>query len=120
MEEFSSEEVADEIIKEMIKTGKWEQLRIELASTLRVEKHFEETELRVQRILSTNEQLKKIMREPETTEQDVAQMVERLSGIQSYKIALEKALDGQIGSSLQREVGEMVDDFIDRPRKPRH
>ena len=121
MEEFNAKEVADNIINEMIKSGRWEQLRVDLASTLGVDNHFKATEARVQEILLT-EQLKNQMRQMGTTEQDVAEMVKRAGGLQTYEAALIDALSAKsaIGSKLQKEVYKMVDERVDRSSKKYH
>ena len=121
MEEFNAKEVADNIINEMIKSGRWEQLRVDLASTLGMDNHFKATEARAQEILST-EQLKSQMRLPGTTEQDVAEMVKRAGGLHSYEAALKEVLNSRaaIGSSLQKEVGRMVDEYVDRAPRKQH
>lgn len=121
MQEPSAKELADVIIDEMIKTGRWEQLRVDLASTLGVDNHFKATEARVQEILLT-EQLKNQMRQMGTTEQDVAEMVKRAGGLQTYEAALIDALSAKsaIGSKLQKEVYKMVDERVDRSSKKHH
>ena len=109
-DESYAEEVAEAIIRRMQENGRWEALRVELASTLRMNNDFKLTENRAQEILATDG-LKKLMKQPTTTEYDVAQMVEKAGGLQRYESALIDVLDvkRQIGEELKREVGELVD-----------
>lgn len=105
--------VADAIIRKMRENGKWEALRVELASTLRVNNDFKRAEKRAQQILAT-EQLKKMMKLPSTTVEDVARKVERTDAMQEYASTLADMLkpSSQMGADLQREVAVMVDDYI--------
>ena len=105
--------VAEAIIRKMRENGRWEALRVELASTLSVNNDFKRAGKRAQQILAT-EQLKKMMKLPTTTVEDVARKVERTDALQEYASALADMLKAnlQMGAELQREVSAMVDEYI--------
>ena len=114
---MSEGEIAEAIIEKMKENGRWEALRVELASTLRVNNDFKYTEKRAQEILAT-EQLRKMMKLPNTTVYDIAKLVERSGGIQNYASSLRNILDetSQTGLDLQREVSDMVDEYTQEHR----
>jgi hypothetical protein len=111
--ELSPEIVADSVIKEMIENGRWEELRVQLASILKVNGDYRIAKTRAQEILAT-EQVIRRMKEPKTTEYDVARVVEQGGGIQGYRNALSEVVstDNPTGVDIQKELTALVDRWL--------
>jgi hypothetical protein len=111
---LDAEEIAEAVMRDMIQTGRWEELRIQLASILQVNGDYKAAKIRAQEILSTD-QLKIKMRQRDTTESDIAGLIEKNGGLRRYRSALTDLLapDTPTGSEIQRELNLMVDKYID-------
>lgn len=110
---LDAEEVAEEILKEMTESGKWEKIRVNLASILNVNRDYEKVKERAQEILST-EQMKQRMKRSTTTEYDIAATIEQQGGLEQYRNALIDLLNPKntIGREIQQEIYDMVENYV--------
>jgi hypothetical protein len=116
--ELSPEIVADSVIREMIENGRWEEMRVQLASILKVNGDYKVAKTRAQEILAT-EQVIRRMKEPKTTHYDIARVVEQGGGIQGYRNALSEILttDNPTGVDIQKELAALVDHWLETQAK---
>mgnify|MGYP001050080870 CR=1 FL=1 len=107
------DEVAGIILKDMMESGKWERIRVNLASILNVNRDYEKVKERAQEILST-EQMKQKMKRRTTTEYDIAATIEHQGGLDQYKKALIDLLsiENPTGRELQQEIYDMVENYV--------
>jgi hypothetical protein len=113
MDELRPEVVADAVIQELIQSGRWEEIRINLASTLHINGDYEAVKRRAQDILSTD-QLHRLMQQPTCTVHEIAAKVEKAGGLRQYRIGLQNlvAPDTPSGAEIQREISPMVDRYV--------
>ena len=117
-ERLRPEHVAEELISRMISDGTWEKFRVQIASELRMNGDYKKVKIRAQELLDTSE-LKLLMRNANTTEEDVAQRIDKAGGYTQYRIALEKLLNQStsedekseliIAEDLEKTVNQLVD-----------
>ena len=110
---LDADEVAEAILKDMIESGKWEKIRVSLASILNVNRDYEKVKERTQEMLST-EQMKQRMRRPTITEYDIAATIEQQGGLEQYRNALMNLLntDNPTGREIQQEIYDMVENYV--------
>ena len=109
---LDAEEIAEVILKEMIESGKWERIRVNLASILNVNRDYEKVKERAQEMLSTD-QMKQRMKRTTITEYDIAATIEQQGGLE-YRNALMNLLntDNPTGREIQQEIYDMVENYV--------
>lgn len=114
-QEPDPQEIADQIIAQLQlgEDNEWDNIRIEIASFLRVNQDYKKTKQNVQDLLATP-QLKHKLRAASTSEYEIAEIVETGGGTQPYKNALSKLLvkDTEFGKELYNKIGGMVDSMV--------
>lgn len=109
---LDADEVAEAILKDMIESGKWEKIRVSLASILNVNRDYEKVKERTQEMLST-EQMKQRMRRPTITEYDIAATIEQQGGLEQYRNALIDLLSSENpGNEIKQEIYDMVENYV--------
>ncbi|KAK8887894.1 hypothetical protein M9Y10_038953 [Tritrichomonas musculus] len=110
---LDAEEIAEVILKEMIESGKWERIRVNLASILNVNRDYEKVKERAQEMLSTD-QMKQRMKRTTITEYDIAATIEQQGGLEQYRNALMNLLntDNPTGREIQQEIYDMVENYV--------
>lgn len=111
--QITPEEVADVLIKDMMETGRWEKIRVNLASILNVNRDYEKVKERTQEILSSS-QMTLRMRQPTTTEYDIAETIEKQGGLEIYRNALFDLLntDNPNRNEIRDEIYDMVEKYV--------
>lgn len=118
-QETTPEEVANTLIEEMVQNNRWEELRVNVASILRVSGDYKIAKQRAFEILNTA-QFKARMRQPTTTEYDLAATAEKAGVNQKYRTAMLQILNpdyrknGQsMGYELREEIYQMVEKYFE-------
>jgi hypothetical protein len=113
-QEVSAEEIAEAIVQDLIQTNRWEELRVQLASILEVNGVYMQAKRRAQQIL-TIEQLTTKMRQPTTTADEIAAMVEKNGALRVYRSELAALLAPECptGIEIQKELSMLVDRYLD-------
>ncbi|KAH0789387.1 hypothetical protein GPJ56_006664 [Histomonas meleagridis] len=115
--------VAEELINTMISDGTWEKFRVQIASELRMNGDYKKVKMRAQELLE-KEEIKLILRNPKTTEEDVAQHIDKAGGYSQYRISLDRLLNPKdneagkaelsIAKDLEKTVSQLVDLYTKR------
>jgi hypothetical protein len=112
-EDVTPEEIADLVIQELIQTNRWEELRVQLASILEVNGVYAQAKRKAQQILAS-EQLRTKMRQPMTTADEIATMVEKNGALRVYRNELAQLLTPECptGEEIQKEIGQLADRYL--------
>jgi hypothetical protein len=112
--EITPEEVARAVIQELTQSGRWEEVRVRLASILEASGAYMQAKRRTQQILNSD-QLQTKLRQASATPGAMARMVKKHGGLQGYRTELAQLLtpDSPIGQELQRELGLLIDRYLD-------
>ena len=111
--QLNPDEVANDIIKEMTESGKWDEYSVKLASLLQVKGITNKAEARCQNIIQSRS-IKEALKDPKCNEYKIAAMVERADGLLPYKEGLYNLLskDEPIGKDLYNTIDEEIEKKI--------
>ena len=110
---INPEELADDLIRQMVDSGEWEQLRVNLAGILNVNHDYERVKERAQEIINTP-QIKQWMSKVDTNEIEISKTIEEQGGLEHYKKKLIELLnaENEVGREIHKKIITMVENYV--------